>query len=172
MNTQTSFSNRGQALIASEYLEILLHEDKAPPLDMLLELVPEEPLAQLEESDRKLMTDAEYRHWVNDAIATRAKFSRYQTTHWKREDMKYGNLPREGDPLIDFVRARITHATAKWCNELDCGDTKLQFKEWLPSHLDPNPLLLQWEWGGWSKALQILRIACGLPRFAPTQRAG
>jgi hypothetical protein len=131
-------------------------------LDALLRLCPDEPLdLHLQASDA---TPSEYARWCKSANALRAKFPGYQQSHWKREEMKYGNLPCDGAPLKEYVRARISHAKALWSRDVGGKETRLQFREWLPLNLDGKTLTppLWPDWEGWSEALQILRVACGL----------
>jgi hypothetical protein len=84
--------------------------------------------------------------------------------------MKYGNPPTDDAPLRDFVRARISHAKALWSRDVEGNWTSLQFSDWLRLHVDGKTWMppLWPDLPGWSAALQVLRVACDLPRFAPT----
>jgi hypothetical protein len=180
MYMQTSLHNHGQALIASEYLETLLREGKAPPLETLLELVPDEPLApphEVKDLGWVQCDNDERKNWLREAEELHAKYPGYQDRDWKLEEMSWDNHPTDGAPLIEFVRALISFLKADWCLFiLNYEDARQQFREWLPGYLDVGPRWLRQEWPvwwlkpGWAEALQILRIACGLPRFAPTWR--
>jgi hypothetical protein len=167
----TPLAKRGQADIV-DYLEVMLRNGKAPPLDELLELMPDEPLApphDVKDTGWLECEDAYREDWLREARELHAKYPGYQDSYWKREEMRWSNYPTDGSPLIEFVRALIGYLKADWCDYILNKDTCLQFRQWLPGHLDPNSFWLQRKTAGWPEALQILRIACGLPRFAPTR---
>jgi hypothetical protein len=165
---------RGQAQI--DFLEHMLHNSKAPTLDKLLALAPDEPLGPPEgllmvQKRGVGWTVGHRQRWPKSVLATtRAKFPGYQPGHWFRENMKYGRCPREGASLCQMVTVMLNHAKAKWSGEIDGRKTRLQFKEWLPRYLD-NETLCWCGAPGLDAAREILRIACRLSRFSPTLRA-
>ena len=85
--------------------------------------------------------------------------------------MKYGSLPSDGAPLSEYVRARISHAKALWSRDVSTKQTRLQFVDWLRDHIDGKTWIAPlWPYGeGWSEALQLLRLSCGLPRHPATK---
>jgi hypothetical protein len=108
--------------------------------------------------------------WPKSVFDLRAKFPGYQPGHRFRENMKHGDVPADDAPLSEWAAKMIDHAKAKWSGEIDGRKTRLQFKEWLPHYLDNDRFC----WTGHPKlvgARELLRIACGMPRFAPTRRA-
>jgi hypothetical protein len=126
------------------------------------------------------MTAKEHAKWWIKAADLRMRYPGYQEAYWYREHMKYGHcfgrgplpdrpLPRAGAPLNDFVQARISHAKAGWSRDVSAGSTLLQFREWLKLHVNGETWLppLWPDGSGWSEALQLLRIACGLPSVDP-----
>ena len=73
-----------------------------------------------------------------------------------------------GAPLTEFARARISHMKALWSRDISAGwAAQLQFRDWLRSHVNGETWIPPvWRnQPGWSEALQLLRVACGLPRF-------
>jgi hypothetical protein len=166
------------AQVSDLYYEMLLR-GLVPVLDVLLALCPDLPLgppeglAMVQAPDHGWVP-GERRRWTKKVVGLNAKYPGYQPGHRVREHMKYGNRPEDDAPLADLVRARISHAKAAWCGDLEAGRTKLQFRDWLPLHLDYQTLVKPvWpDDKGWSEALQLLRLACGLPRFVPTSKKG
>ena len=153
-----------------DLLGTMLRCGRAPALDVLLALSRDEALADMDELTLHV-TPREHARWWEKACALRAKYPGFQAEHWCRERMKYGNLPDANAPLSEYVRARISHAKALWSRDVANKATRLQFREWLRLHVEgetwiaplwPDPF-------GWREALQILRIAYGLPRFAPAK---
>jgi hypothetical protein len=172
-------TNHARAPHAADPLRQMLHQGRAPSLDWLLALSPDEPLAELEPDESGKMKRVRGVGWTvvprtlrKSDWALAEKFPGLQLSYRKLEHMKYGNTPPDGAPLSEFVRARISHAKALWSRDVSAGWTRLQFRDWLPLHIGGKfwmpPLWADWS-GGWAEALQVLRIACGLPRFAPTE---
>jgi hypothetical protein len=171
MNHSTNLpAGRGQAPCIVDFLAEQLRRNFAPNLDTLLALSPDEPPADVDGLTRQLMTPAEQTRWWDTVGMLSAKHRGYQASPRKREEMKYGNRPADDAPLSDFVRARISHAKALWSRDVECGWTDLQFPDWLRRHVN-GKIWITPLWPddpGWSQALQLLRLACGSPRFAPT----
>lgn len=157
-------------LPVEDFLAEMLSLGQRCTIDELLELCPDEPLADLEDRDLKWVTAREHAKWWKRAAELRAQYPGFQAAHWFLEQMKYGNVPDPGAPLGEFVRARLSHAKALWSRDISAGGTRLQFPEWLGLHINGETWILPlWpDSPGWSEALQVLRIACGLPRMAPT----
>jgi hypothetical protein len=174
-------TNHDGASQGTDPLLQMLHEGRAPSLDWLFALSPNEPLAELDPEESEKMKPVRGVGWTvvprtlrKSDWALAEKFPGLQLSYRKLEHMKYGDTPPDGAPLSDFVRARISHAKALWSRDVLAKHTKLQFRGWLRLHIDGqiwiDPL---WpDWPGWSEALQVLRIAYGLPRFAPTKTRG
>jgi hypothetical protein len=162
--------SHGKVRYVVDRLADQLRRNSAPPLDDLLVLSPDEPLADDCGRIRQYMTTGEHADWWKMASALRAKYSGFQVSPPKREEMKYGNPPTDDAPLRDFVRARISHAKALWSRDVEGNWTSLQFSDWLRLHVDGKTWMppLWPDLPGWSAALQVLRVACDLPRFAPT----
>ena len=163
-----------------DHLAAMLSRGEAPSLDALLDLCPDEPLADVDEIDREGMTAGRHAEWWNRPLPTSAtQCPGFQDAYWYLEHMKYGRsrgplpdrpLPYAGASLSEFVGARISHAKALWSRDVSCRWTQLQFRDWLRLHCDGETWIPPlWPDGrGWSGALQVLRIACGLPGFDPT----
>jgi hypothetical protein len=161
----------------SDYLAKMLSQGRAASLDKLLALCPDEPLAELEPGESTKMGQVRGIGWTGVprplSKADRALAERYpglQLSHRKLEHMKYGNPPQDGAPLSEYVRARISHAKALWSRDLSARWTKLHFRDWLRLHVNGETWIPP-VWpnsSDWSQALQVLRIAYGLPRLAPT----
>jgi hypothetical protein len=159
-------------------LGAMLSQGKAPSLDAVLALCPDEPLADVDEIDRQRMTAKEHAKWWSWAADLRMQYPGFQAAYWYLEYMKYGHS-RTGAPLPDrlvrwteaplseFVRAQISHAKALWSRDVFAGWTQLQFREWLRLHVDGKTWIPPYSLN--DEALQVLRIAYGLPRFAPTE---
>jgi hypothetical protein len=173
MRTNTNPPARG------DHLAKMLSRGEAPSLDVLLTLCPDEPLADVDEIDRQMMTTREHAKWWTRAAELRMQYPGLQDAYWYLEYMKYGRsrgplpdrpLPDTGAPLAEFVRARISHAKALWSRDISARWTRLQFRAWLRLHIDGKTWIppLWPDWSGWSEALQVLRIACGYPGFDPT----
>ena len=153
--------------------------DALPPLDAILALCPNEPLADVDENDRQFMTPGEHAEWRREAAELRLQYPGFQDAYWYLEYMKYGwsrgplpdrPLPNTGAPLKELVRARISHAKALWSRDISAGWTQSQFRDWLRLHVNGETWIppLWPDKPGWSEALQVLRIACGLPSLDPT----
>jgi hypothetical protein len=159
------------------FLDSFLPTCKAPLLDELLKLAPEEPIGPCE---RKILLQkpgvgwvvGEAKKWRKSVFVLRQKFPGYQPGYRFRENMKYGRQPRcENAPLAEWVTVMLNHAKAKWSGEIDAKRTRLQFKDWLPYYLE-NKTLCWCGDPGLDSAREILRIACKLSGFASTRRQG
>jgi hypothetical protein len=161
---------RGQAQII-DFFEVRLRKGKVT-LDEILKLSPNEPIGPCErvilvQKPGVGWVEGKAKKWPKRVFDLRATFPEYQPGYRFRENMKYGNCPADDAPLSQWVAKMLNHAKAKYSGELEGGKTRLPFKEWLPYYLDNNGLC----WTGHPKldeAREILRIACGMPRFAPT----
>lgn len=174
-------SNGGQKPRTADHLAAMLSRGKAPSLEALLASCPDEPLADVDEIDRREMTAGEHAKLRSRAASLRMQYPGFQFAYWKLEHMKYGHcfgrgplpdrpLPCAGAALSEFVRAQTSHTKAMWSGDVWTGRTQSQFRDWLRLHIDGKTWLppLWPNLPGWSEALQVLRIACGLPRFDPT----
>jgi hypothetical protein len=168
-----------RTLPADDLLAAMLARGEAPTPDTLLALCPDEPLVDLDDHDLRFMTPGEYAEWRAWAADLSRRYPGFQDAYWYLEYMKYGQsrgplpnrpLPHAGTPLREYVRARISHAKALWSRDIAAGCTQLQFRDWLRLHINGETWIPPvWpDSPGWSEALQILRIAYGLPRFDPT----
>jgi hypothetical protein len=164
------------AQVIDLYYEMLIR-GLAPMLDVLFALCPDEPLGPPEgwvvvETPEEGEVLVKRREWEIRTRYMNRLHPGYQPGYRFREKMKYGNRPEDDAPLAELVRARINHAKALWCGDLEAGRTKLQFPEWLPFHVDWDTQVkpLWPDDNGWSEALQLIRIACGLPRFVATSK--
>lgn len=171
---------------AYDFLAEMARAGRAPTFELLLRFCPDEPLGPPE---GRIMvrragvgwTCGERTCWQKPELRLRERYPGYQPGYRTRERMKYGNLPPYDAPLREFARARISHAKAVWSRDIANKKTRLQFIDWLPLHVDFQTLVAPvWPDGGpgptggpddkWSLSLQLLRLACGLPRFRPTTR--
>ncbi|MDQ6701683.1 MAG: hypothetical protein M3Z96_00500 [Pseudomonadota bacterium] len=181
--------------MTSSFLEVMLRNGKAPSLDMLLALVPDEPLLVAEPYESftpgtgevivTMRGDYKIVHWKwrKSDLALRERFPGLQLDYHFREARKY-NLPY-GEPLSVWVSELLTTAKMHWSRAvqayangwaksmgLGIHCTNLQFRDWLPGYMKD----VNWFEGGsrpddrGDEAAQLIRIACGLPRFAPTRR--
>lgn len=166
-------------LPADDLLAAMLARGDAPTLDAILALCPNEPLVDLDDHDLRCMTPKEYAEWRARAAELHLRYPGFQAAYWYLEYMKYGwsrgplpNRPHPyaGAPLKELVRARISHARALWSRDIEAGWTQLQFRDWLRLHVNGETWIppLWPDQPGWSEALQVLRIACGLPSLDPT----
>jgi hypothetical protein len=160
-----------------DHLAEMLSRGEAPSLDELLALCPDEPLAEPEPGESMKMAQVRSVGWVpvprtlpKASRGLAEKYPGLQVSYRKREHMKYGNTPKDGAALSEYVRARISHAKALWCRDIETRMTREQFRDWLKLHVNGETWIppLWPEMFGWSEALQVLRIACGFPRFDPT----
>jgi hypothetical protein len=190
---------------AVDFLEEMLSRGKAPSLDVLLALSPDEPLLAVKgyepplpsgESkpslpDRESLVETNrgvyiivHHKWTKRELELRRRFPGLQLDYHFREARKY-HAPW-GEPLSGWVRELLTTAKMHWSRSVlayaiytkgyakrtgpTVQATNLQFRDWLPGYMDHE----SWYEGLWGKAGQIVRIACGLSRFAPTkpQRTG
>jgi hypothetical protein len=157
-----------------DFLDAMLREGRTPTLDVLLALAPDEPLGPPEgfiyrQKRGSGWVLSERQCWSKAVHAFRDKFPGYQPGYRFREEMKFGRAPLSDAPLSAWVATLITHAKAKWSGVVEAKRTRLQFRDWLPEYLDHD--MLCWRGGpGLDEANQILRIACGLPRFRRTSR--
>lgn len=162
------------------FAEMLLRGQRCT-IDELLALCPDEPLADLDDRDLKWMTAREHAKWWKRVANLGERYPGFQSAYWKLEHMKYGHcfgrgplpdrpLPDASAPLVEFVRARISHAKALWSRDISARWTELPFREWLMLHINGETWISPvWpDKPGWSAALQILRVACGFPAFDPT----
>jgi hypothetical protein len=139
-------------------------------LAKLLALCPAEPLVapkiQCLPEERETILPKMMREIYDLA----ARFPGYQADYRKREEMKYGMLPRDGAPLKEYVRAGLSHAWAIWSRAVENGWTRLQFRDWLALHIDwQTDIPPLWpDQPGWREALELLRLAYGLPGTPPT----
>jgi hypothetical protein len=171
-------TNHTGAPHADDLVLQMLRQGRSPRLDRLLALSPDEPLAELDPDESGKMKRVRGVGWTVVPRTLRKsdwtlaeKYPGLQLSYSKLEQMKYGDTPPDGAPLSEFVRARISHAKALWSRDVLAKHTKLQFRDWLRLHIDGQTWIdpLWPDWPGWSEALQVLRIAYGLPRFAPTK---
>jgi hypothetical protein len=162
-----------------DLLAAMLARGDAPTLDALLALCPDEPLADVDDIDRRDMGNKGYAKWWSWAAELRLQYPGFQSAYWYLEHMKYGRscgplpdrpLPDAGAPLKEFLRARISHAKALWSRDIAAGWTQSQFRDWLRLHINGETWIppLWPDTPGWSEALQVLRIAYGLPGLDPT----
>jgi hypothetical protein len=175
-----------------DHLAEMLSRGEAPSLDELLALCPDEPLSAAEPYEHTL-PDREgliktkcgtyvivQHEWTKRQLELRRRYPGLQLDYHFREARKY-NSPY-GEPLSGWVRELLNTAKMHWSRAVETfaagwakrtgqcvHATNSQFKDWLPGYMDED--------GGWTggercgEAGQIVRIACGLPRFAPTKPA-
>jgi hypothetical protein len=149
-----------QANSRVDLLAGMLALERAPPLDGLLELAPDEPVA---------LCDGCEPVWRAQQIALRKQFPGYQPSYDFREAKKYKSPPEDAN-LDAWVKAFLDTAKMHWSREILGKQTRLQFREWLPGYLYRET----WFWrfsGRWDEAAQLLRLAYGPPRFRRTRRA-
>ncbi len=151
-----------------DVLAEMLERNCAPKLEILLALSPDEPLAEIEFDWSATPREREKIQREVDALA--ARFLGFQADYCKRESMKYGALPRDDAPLAEYVRARVGHAKALWSRAVEAGWTRLQFSAWLALHIDwQTEIPPLWpDQPRWREALELLRLAHGMPRLPPT----
>jgi hypothetical protein len=187
---------RGQAHLFTRIDEAWLN-DEALPLGELSALVPDEPLTAIKPYDTQIHTPddlmvtrrGKYKivqlNWSGEDIALNKWWPGTQLDYRYREAHKY-NSPY-GEPLGAWVRellitAKMHHSRALeanangWPASPDDGgvdSTGLQFLDWLPLYMDMGQQSWFWTFGeGWGDAAQVVRMACGLPRFAATRVGG
>lgn len=157
-----------------DQLAKMLRQSKGPPIEELLNSCPDQPLGPPE---GRIMVQKRGVGWIEgkrqkhrkSTLALRKRYPGYQSGYKVREEMKYGNMPNEGDPLREYVRARISHAKALWSRDLDTRETRLQFVDWLRDHVNGKTWIAPlWPFEpGFYEALQIIRLAYGLSRYPP-----
>jgi hypothetical protein len=173
-----------------DILAAMLLRGTAPKLEVLLALSPDEPLMAVEPCDgappagsRVIQTAlgsfvvVPY-EWPKRKVELARKYPGLQLDYWYREARKYAAAPKS--PLSGQVRALLDTAKMHWSRaveayangwrkhwglSIDC--TNNQFRDWLPEYMDQAGTRIAA--GRWDEAAQIVRIACGLPRFAPTK---
>jgi hypothetical protein len=126
------------------------------------------------------------KRWPQSVFKLREKFAGFQPGHRHREDMKYGRTPASDAPLSEWITAFINHSKAIWSRDLDRRVHHLQFDEWFDIYIDNvvpwtnEPKMLEGVQVLRSKCEYFRRVrlmdngtigTCGLPRFAPPQRA-
>jgi hypothetical protein len=144
-------------------------------LDRLLHQSPDGPLFHkddLEDIRRWTTSPDEEAACLGKAQARRDKFPGYVAGHRQREHLKYGPLPADNASIMEWVAPVLNHARAKWSGEIDSGRIRCQFRDWLPSYFDDNRYFWSSAPARWLEAAELVRIACGLPRFRATRRAG
>jgi len=178
----------------ADILAEMLSRGKAPTLDRLLALSPDEPLLAAEpyepsisgigglietNSDTYIIVQAS---WTNSDLELRKRYPGLQLDYHFREARKY--YSPYGESLSGWVRELLNTTKMHWSRAvqsyangnakhrglcLEC--TNLQFREWLPGYMDQSDWYVGFggETEKWDEAGQIVRIACGLPRFAPTK---
>lgn len=161
-----------------DYLEEMLRAGRAPTLAKLLALAPPWPVGEPGEvmrlNGRRQLITVQRTEWPKEIRTLLAKFSGLQPDKQTREEMKYRQTPPAGAPLSEFVRVTIDRARAWWSRDVISRDTHLQFDVWLRDHIAGNIPGVRPLWTGspgWSEAYQLLRLACGLSRIAPTRGA-
>lgn len=170
-------SARVQASPAYDYLAALLRQGKEP-LEMLLALAPDEPLGPPEggimvQKRGVGWVPGERQRWPKSVHALRDKFPGYQPGYHFQEEMRYRRTPGPDAPLKDWVVAVINHAKVAWFRAIDGKRTKLQFKAWMPVYLEDDVRCWRGAPGsGRDQANQVLRIACGLPRYYKNRSEG
>lgn len=164
----TTPADSGQDSRVSDYLKYRLRDERPILPEVLLKLAPPEPLVEPDRSQLRHLTDAEFRDELTEDKALRQKFPGYQSDCHFREHMKYGRRPPEDAPSREQVRQVLYHAMAKWSVEVQFGRTNKQFIDWIPIYLESD---LCWRIDQLAEALQILRLAYGLPRFDPWRKA-
>lgn len=162
---------RGQEPV--DFLAVQLANGSAPTLDKIFEQYHFEPLGPPEGLIMVQVrgvgwVEGERQRWPKSVLALRERFPGYQPGGRFREMMKYGRCPPPDAPLREQIRQVLDHARAKWCGFVGAGKTKKQFRDWLPEYLDDDNLC--WRIDQLASALQILRLACGLPRFHATRK--
>ncbi len=176
----------------TDILAMMLSRGRAPTLVRLLALSRDEPLFAAEpcedtppDQDGLIKTRRGtyvivQRKWTKRQLDLCRRYPGLQLDYHFREARKY-HSPYD-EPLSGWVREFLNTAKMHWSRAveayangwakywgLSAHCTNLQFKDWLPGYMDED--------GGWTggercvEAGQIVRIACGLPRFAPTPRA-
>jgi hypothetical protein len=178
----------------ADILFTMLSRGEAPALDMLLLLSRDEPLSAAEPYEPSIpnieglieTSRGKYAlvptNWTSSELSLSQKHPGLQLDYCFREARKY-NSPY-GEPLSGWVRELLTTAKMHWSRAVEayhngwakhwglCSDcTNLQFGDWLPDYMNEgqHPAFQ----GGrerWGEAGQIVRIACGLPRFAQIKR--
>jgi hypothetical protein len=171
-NEHNPLAHSGQEPI--DFLAAQLANGRAPTLDIILKMFRDEPLGPPEGEIMVRVRGAGWcvgqrQRWPKSVLDRRARFPGYQPGHRFREMMKYGRCPPPDAPLRAQIRQVLDHARAKWSGAIDAGTTKKQFRDWLPEYLDDDSLC--WRIDQLASALQILRLACGLPRFAATKNS-
>jgi hypothetical protein len=127
----------------------------------------------------KIVGHTSSKRWLR--LSTR--FPGVQLSYFYREHRKY-NRPI-GEPLCVWLRELLTTAKMHWSRAVkawgngwgkyparSCLDwTNLQFKDWLPGYMEDENWFEGISDDRGVEAAQIVRLACGLPRFAPTRGA-
>lgn len=142
-----------------DFLRHMLRTGRAPTIDRLLQLAPDEEFIPPADATPSLLSRF---------YELRARYAGFQIERWHLENMKYGRRPTEDARLDAWVRTLLYHAKAKWGPEIYTKRTRLQFLDWLPLYLEVENFC--WTGSpGLDGARQILRLAVGLPRFVPTR---
>jgi hypothetical protein len=133
-----------------------VHRSELPSLEELLALAPLKPLSK-----------GDLEGWPPKTLALVKRFPGADPDYHRREAAKY-ECPPFGSPLAAWVASFIYTARAHWSRAVHTGDgwssqTRLQFRDWLPGYLEQENWF--WGWGGMGDAAQLVRLACGLPRF-------
>jgi hypothetical protein len=154
-----------------DFYAAMLAARRSPTLDTLLQLATPEPLGPPEGEICTPSGLVKIRErWPKSVLVLTKKYPGYQPGYRKCEELKYGKNPGVGAPLSEFVAARLRHGLALWSRAIGANWTKLQFTDWLALHVDwqtETPPLWPDD-PGWREALELLRLAYGLPRLPPT----
>ena len=166
---------RGASAQPLDFLGAALRSGKKPTLKALLALAPPGPLMPPSRRwvmcGRKLVLATE---WTQRILKLCAQYPSLQPDYAAREHMKegvYKDCPEPGALANGFIKAVINHARAWWSREVLEGRTQDQFEAWLRQFVAGKIENCQPMWGGdpgWDEAYQLLRCACGLPRFLPS----
>jgi hypothetical protein len=174
-----------------DFLAAMLPRGEAPTLDVLFALSPDEPLKALKPCEGAAPVGSQVieaghgtyivvpHKWTNRQLELRRRYPGLQLDYWYREARKYRLSPERPlsgrvSTLLDTAKMHHSRAVEAYdngwakCTGLSIHCTNLQFRDWLPGYIEHRDWRAAFG-GEWEEAAQIVRLACGLSRFAPTK---
>ncbi len=169
----TNTPHRSGAQDPIDFFDEMRRANRSPTLDLLLKCSPRRPLFNKDDVEYMRsgpITPVKQAACRREAQRKRRKFRGFIAGHFQREHLKYGPMPADNAPLAAWVTIVLNHASSKWSGEISSGRIQHQFRDWLPTYFDDN----RYFWGGaptrWLEAAELVRMACGLPRFRATRK--
>jgi hypothetical protein len=171
---------RRDSVQPEDFLEAMLFAGRAPRLQELLALEWPSPASRPVDDLillPQILTPRELARCRADFARLEFRYSGVIIDWHAAEEAKYGvRWPDEGAPLSEIVGRYLLHIRGKWSRVVLGAGRAPQFNDYIGEYVGGENVpgycgRCYHRGGGYDLAPQILRLACGLPRFLPTREA-